>query len=189
MGRDGCAAAVDALFARYKSFVRMRASAFFLQGGDHDDLIQEGMIGFYKAVRDYVPEREDGASFETFASLCVTRQLLHAVEKSSRKKNSVLNEAVELTDEELEGGITGTASASPETIILQEEASSELLRTIRGSLSRMECEVLDLHLLGYDYVEIASILGRPAKSIDNALQRIRRKAKAPALGRKEDGQR
>ena len=173
--REGVAEAVDYLLQKYKPLVRNRAMSKYLKGGELDDLIQEGMIGLYKAVRDFEPDNEKKASFFTFAALCIDRQLMHAIELSSRQKRKAQTEAVLLTEDEWESYMG--PEESPEKILLDQEGADETYDKIYGTLSRMERIVFDLQLRGYDYREIAGILGRPPKSIDNAIQRIRRKTK------------
>lgn len=163
---------MDLLLNRYKSLVRAQSRVRFLVGGDEEDLIQEGMIGLYKAVRDYDESR--GASFKTFASLCISRQMAKAIETSGRDKNRPLNSSVSLTDEEWENQMKDEMN-SPESIVLDEESGNEMLKKIKKSLSPMEQKVLDLYLTGADYREIAETIHKPPKSIDNTLQRIRKK--------------
>ena len=171
--RKGDLSVTDFLLEKYKPLVRSRAASRYLRGGDLDDLIQEGMIGLYKAIRDYDPENENRASFYTFASICIDRQLLKAIEASGRQKRKTLDEAVSLTDDEWES--YPDSETIPENIVLEKEFADELLQKIYKSLSRMEKVVLDLRIRGYDYREIASILNRSPKQIDNAIQRIRKK--------------
>ena len=174
LARGGDSGAADFLMEKYKPLVRRLSAARYLAGGDREDLIQEGMIGLYKALRDYDPSKQ--ASFATFAALCADRQMLHAIEASQREKNRVLNDAVELTDEEGERVLHG-AKESPETLVIAREAADERLRRLREALSPLETKVLTLYLTGMDYREIASELGRTPKTIDNALQRIPRKSR------------
>ncbi|MBP3880202.1 MAG: sigma-70 family RNA polymerase sigma factor [Lachnospiraceae bacterium] len=171
--RTGDLSVTDFLLEKYKPLVRSRAASRYLRGGDLDDLIQEGMIGLYKAIRDYDPENENRASFYTFASVCIDRQLLKAIEASGRQKRKTLDEAVSLTDDEWES--YPDSETIPENIVLEKEFADELLKRIYKSLSRMEKVVLDLRIREYDYREIAAILNRTPKQIDNALQRIRKK--------------
>lgn len=170
--KGGDPEAMDLLLNRYKSLVRAQSRMRFLIGGDEEDLIQEGMIGLYKAVRDYDESR--GASFKTFATLCISRQMAKAVETSGREKNRPLNSSVALTDEEWESQMKDEIN-SPEAIVLNQESENELLTKIKKSLSPMEQRVLDLYLTGADYREIAEKIHKTPKSIDNTLQRIRRK--------------
>ena len=173
--REGTPEAVDFLLQKYKPLVKSRAASKFLKGGEFEDLIQEGMIGLYKAVRDFEPDNVGKASFFTFAALCIDRQLGHAVEMSSRQKRKAQTEAVFLTEDEWESYMG--PEESPEKILLDQEGADETYDKIYENLSRMERIVFDLQLRGYDYREIAGILGRTPKSVDNAIQRIRRKTK------------
>ena len=140
-------------------------------GGDTDDLIQEGMIGLFKAVQSYRPDRE--ASFQTFASLCIERQLYSAVKNSSRQKHIPLNSYISLSEEEETGALEGLWSENPEALIIDRENTGSLEKEFSRNLSRMEREVLEKYLQGYSYVQIADMMDRSPKSIDNALHRIR----------------
>lgn len=182
--RSGDGEAMDFLMEKYKFLVRRISSARFLVGGDRDDLIQEGMIGLYKAVRDYRRDRD--ASFRTFAALCINRQISHAIEASLREKNQPLNSYVSLTDEEWEAAFS-RRKADPEMIVMGEERREEVLRTVRSALSDLEKTVLEYAIAGLDYREIARKLGRTEKSVDNALQRARRKAKSALYSSPENG--
>lgn len=166
----------DYLMEKYKEFVRKKARAMYLIGGETDDLIQEGMIGLFRAVQDYRPERE--ASFRTFAGLCIDRQLYNAIQNSNRQKHLPLNSYVSLSvageSEELEG----RWSENPEAVIIDQERTAALKQEIKKTLSPMENKVLKYYLQGYGYVKIADILGKKPKSIDNALQRIRGKIRS-----------
>ena len=194
--RQGDGEAMDYLMEKYKSLVRRISSARFLVGGDRDDLIQEGMIGLFKALRDYDCGRD--ASFATFAALCVSRQLYTAVQASGRKKHMPLNTAVSLNAPVNNGSETGSEAGiqledsvseeqgtllssgygfNPEKILIDRENLLRLQEHIESELSPFEKEVLDLHLTGMNYVEIAHILNRDEKSTDNALQRIRAKVR------------
>ncbi len=170
--RRGNAEAVDILMDRYKLLVRRISRARFLIGGDEEDLIQEGMIGLYKAVRDY--EEGQGASFKTFAALCINRQMIKAIDASNSQKNRPLNEFVSLDAYDFDED-TGNEKNSPEHILIGQEQEREILERIRGALSPLEKRVFELYLLGQDYREIAISLDRSPKSIDNAIQRIRKK--------------
>ena len=163
----------DYLMEKYKGFVRQKARAMFLIGGETDDLIQEGMIGLFKAVQDYRPDRE--ASFRTFAGLCIDRQLYSAVKNSTRQKHIPLNSYVSLSEEEESGSLEGLWSENPEALVIDRENTGILEKEISKALSPMENKVLDYYLRGYGYVQIAEIMGKTPKSIDNALQRIRGK--------------
>lgn len=165
--------AIDYLMEKYKPLVLRLSRTRFLVGGERDDLIQEGMIGLYKAVRDY--DEEKAASFATFAALCINRQMLNAIEASTREKNRPLNDSVLFTDPEWEFEQM-SGDESPERIIIAQESEREKLKRLRELLSSMEIKVLDLYLKGRDYREIAEVLGKTPKAIDNAIQRIRRKS-------------
>ena len=172
--RDGHSDYMDYLLEKYKPLVKSQAATKFLKGGDPDDLIQEGMIGLYKAVRDYNPANEKGASFFTFAQLCIDRQLYKAIEASQRQKRFALNDAVAYEEEELDK-YSVTGDENPEQIFLDQENADETISLILDALSRTEKVVFNLMLRGYSYREIAEIMDRSPKSIDNAIQRIRKK--------------
>ncbi len=181
--REGHEEIRDYLMEKYKNLVRKKARALYLIGGDSDDLIQEGMIGLYKAIRDYDGDR--GASFYTFAELCVTRQLYTAVEASKRQKHMPLNTYVSLYDEESEDGRGSRAYRaadmdrviSPEELLIAREDKEDMETAIQKRLSRFERQVLKLYLSGMNYSQIAQTLGKSSKSTDNALQRIKQKVK------------
>lgn len=175
--RDGETIIEDYLMEKYKGLVRQKARAMFLIGGDTDDLIQEGMIGLFKAVRDYQPEKE--ASFQTFARICVDRQIYNAIQNSNRQKHQPLNSYISLSQEdgENEEHLPDMWVENPESIIIDQENVRDLEQEITCTLSPMENQVLDYYLDGNGYTEIAKIMGKTPKSIDNALQRIRGKIK------------
>ena len=162
------------LIEKYKPLVLRFSRARFLAGGEHEALVQEGMIGLYKAIRDYDPSRD--TSFSSFAGLCIDRQILKAIEAYGRDKMKPLNESVGLTGDE-EPFPEQTLGGDPESIVIEREAADEQLRLLRGRLSRLENQVLDLYLEGCDWHEIAARLGKSPKAVDNALQRIRRKSR------------
>ena len=164
----------DYLIDKYKGMVLKKAHAMFLIGGEQEDLIQEGMIGLFKAVRDY--RFDKNASFATFAALCVERQMYKAIEISGRQKHKPLNSYISLSEED--GPLRDTEDASqqnPETIIIGEDNAEQMLEDIKQALSPMENQVLDYYLEGADYLQIAEKMKKSPKSIDNALQRIRGK--------------
>lgn len=177
--------AMDALMQRYKGIVRKRARSLFIIGGDQDDLMQEGMIGLFKAIQDYDKSKE--AVFSTFAQLCISRQLYSAVKSSNRKKNIPLNTYVSIYSpvyseqgEETEGSFMvdhslEAAELSPEEILIDRENVHSLRCKIEECLSAMEKQVFDLYMEGMTYQEIARHLDKEPKSIDNALQRIKSK--------------
>ena len=176
---EGDTGVIDFLMEKYKNLVRKHAKVMFIQGADNDDLIQEGMIGLFKAIRDYDENHE--ASFQTFARLCISRQILTAIENSRRKKHAPLNSYVSLYandedgEETLIGSLSTLAESSPEEIVLDRERVELLMEQIMGVLSPFEGQVFRLYLVGMDYTEIARTLGKEEKSTDNALQRIKRK--------------
>ena len=168
------------LCKKYKHLVMKKANALYLIGAEKEDLIQEGMIGLFKAIRDFSPEKE--SSFYHFAELCITRQMYHAIEASQRLKHAPLNSYVSLSEETSdENGLTwadmleGTTEQNPERMLLRQEAYRDFFEHLETVLSPMEKQVCDLYLQGMDYRQIADYLNKPAKSIDNALQRIRGK--------------
>ena len=171
--RDGETIIEDYLMEKYKGLVRQKARAMFLIGGDTDDLIQEGMIGLFKAVRDFQPGRE--ATFATFARMCIDRQIYSAIQNSNRQKHLPLNSYVSLNQEDESSPIWELSVENPEEIIIDQETTRDLQQKTSDYLSPMENKVLDLYLKGEGYVEIGRILGKSPKSIDNALQRIRAK--------------
>lgn len=192
--RDGESDGTDYLMEKYKSRVRLRAKSMYLLGADTEDLIQEGMIGLFKAVRDYDAGRD--SSFATFAELCITRQIYNAVEASRRKKHQPLNSSIPLeglnNEAQKEVGEhllkqTGTrlGGRSPEELIIDNENMKTLEALIEQELSPFEKQVLELSLTGMSYTEIARVLGRDAKSADNALQRIRSKVRRAVAEKKE----
>lgn len=171
--RDGETIIEDYLMEKYKGLVRQKARAMFLIGGDTDDLIQEGMIGLFKAVRDFQPGRE--ATFATFARMCIDRQIYSAIQNSNRQKHLPLNSYVSLNQEDESSPIWELSVENPEEIIIDQETTRDLQQKISDYLSPMENKVLDRYLKGEGYVEIGRIRGKSPKSIDNALQRIRAK--------------
>lgn len=178
---DGNSSAEEYLLYKYKNFVRSKARSYFLIGADHEDIVQEGMIGLYKAIRDYKSEKL--SSFRAFAELCITRQIITAIKTATRQKHIPLNSYVSLNkplyDEEsdrtlldiiIEGGIS-----NPEDMIINQENLGNIHQKMNEVLSGLEQEVLSAYLDGKSYQEIAESLGRHVKSIDNALQRVKRK--------------
>lgn len=172
--RAGETSCMDTLIERYKRQVRNQARTLYLIGGDSDDLIQEGMLGLFKAIRDYRPEKE--VSFEAFAKLCISRQLYSAVQAAGRQKHVPLNTYVELSDQ-LDAQDDGPQGKSPEELLIDRENMEKLKEEIWQLLSPMEKKILRSYLDGESYTETASRLNKSPKSVDNALQRIRRKLK------------
>lgn len=180
--REGHRQAIEVLVHRYKSFVRKKIKSNYFVGADKEDLIQEGMIGLFKAICEYNPIKD--ASFKSFATLCVTRQISTAFKMATRQKHIPLNTSISLnipvnTEEDenitLMDTIKGNDTVTPEDFIIHQEDLKNLQKHIKESLSELELEVLILHTEGKDYHEIARELDKPIKSIDNALQRIKRK--------------
>lgn len=186
--REGEEQIMEYLMDKYKNLVRSKAKSMYILGGDTQDLIQEGMIGLFKAVRDYDSGRD--ASFYTFAQLCVSRNIYSAVQKSGRKKHAPLNFYTSIYASE--GGQDGEYSgehgfyagmelmaegevSNPEDILISQENMEQLQKYMEEELSPFETQVLELHITGMGYVEIARVLGRDEKATDNALQRIRSK--------------
>jgi len=173
--------ALEYLLNKYKNFVRSKARSYFLIGADHEDIVQEGMIGLYKAIRDFKADKL--SSFRAFAELCITRQIITAIKTATRQKHIPLNSYVSLNkplyDEEsdrtlLDVIIEGRAT-NPEELIIGQEDLAAIRDKIDEVLSSLEQEVLAAYLDGKSYQEIAENLGRHVKSIDNALQRVKRK--------------
>lgn len=175
MLRHGQQDVMDFLIEKYKTMVRQKARVLYLVGGDQDDLIQEGMIGLFKAIQDYRKDKD--ASFRTFAQLCVDRQIYHAIQSSNRHKHQPLNGYMSMNGEEWEAEERNMFQQSPENIIIDQEAAENMEDLIREQLSQMENKVLTLYLGGNNYLEIADQMKRSPKTIDNAIQRIRRKVK------------
>lgn len=177
--RQGDDDAMEKLLEKYRGLVRTEARKFFLAGGDEEDLIQEGMIGLFKAIQSY--REEEDTAFSTFAVLCVRRQIYTTVTASNRKKHSPLNHYIsifgETGDRETENlnSALGDPVENPEELMLQKEAIQDYYREMDQKLSRFEKQVMEQYLKGEDYTEIAGKLGKTNKSIDNAIQRIRRK--------------
>ena len=183
LAKTGDPTAYQRLMTRYKGFVRLKANSYFLAGGDSDDLIQEGMIGLYKAIRDYRTDRE--SSFRNFAELCITRQIITAVKTATRNKHTPLNQYVSFSapagataDEEaptLEELIASPAVNDPAKQAISSEELRSLVGCLSTSLSQLESSVLALYLDGRSYDEIAGRLDCDTKTVDNALQRVKRK--------------
>lgn len=190
--RDGESAITDYIMDKYKNLVRNKAKSMYILGADREDLIQEGMIGLFKAVRDYDTGRD--ASFYTFADLCVSRQMYTAVQTAGRQKHTPLNTYISLyagnseegsmagsEEWDLLGNISSQLEKSPEELLIDKENVDILEKIIEKELSNFEKQVLDLYLTGMRYSQIAKVLGRDGKSTDNALQRIKAKLKKAIL--------
>jgi RNA polymerase sporulation-specific sigma factor len=184
--RNGDGAAMEVLIRRYTGFVRLKASSYFLAGGDSEDLLQEGLIGLYKAVRDFRSDKE--TSFRSFAELCVTRQIITAIKTATRFKHAPLNTYVSFSHtpagQESEGecslgdALPGPSVDEPPVCVISTEELQSLVFTLGTGLSRLESEALRLYLEGCSYEEMAGELGCDTKTIDNALQRVKRKVLA-----------
>jgi RNA polymerase sporulation-specific sigma factor len=189
--RNGDAQAMDTLIRRYTGFVRLKASSYFLAGGDSDDLIQEGLIGLYKAVRDFRSDKE--TSFRSFAELCITRQIITAIKTATRFKHAPLNTYVSFSQtpagQESEGDCTlgdalpGSIVDEPSICVISTEELQSLVFCLGTGLSKLEAEALRLYLEGSSYEEMAEELAVDTKTIDNALQRVKRKILQHQAGR------
>jgi RNA polymerase sporulation-specific sigma factor len=180
--RNGDSAAMDALIRRYTGFVRLKASSYFLAGGESDDLNQEGLIGLYKAVRDFRPDKE--TSFRSFAELCITRQIITAIKTATRFKHAPLNTYVSFSqtpagqdDGEctLGDALPGPGVDDPAVCVISTQELQSLVFCLGTGLSPLESDALRLYLEGNSYEEMAEDLGCDTKTIDNALQRVKRK--------------
>src|SRR2546426_2483067 len=181
--RNGDQVALDALIRRYNGFVRLKASSYFLAGGDSEDLVQEGLIGLYKAVRDSRADKE--TSFRSFAELCVTRQIITAIKTATRFKHAPLNTYVSFShtpagqeseaDCTLGDALPGPSVDDPSVCVISTEELQSLVFTLGSGLSKLEADALKLYLEGESYETMAERLGCDTKTIDNALQRVKRK--------------
>ncbi len=181
MAQNGDRVALEYLLSKYKNFVRSKARSYFLIGADHEDIVQEGMIGLFKSIRDYQLERL--SSFRAFAELCITRQIITAIKTATRQKHLPLNSYVSLnkpiydeeSDRTLMDVIVEGHAQNPEELIIGREDILSIRDQVGTVLSSLEQDVLSSYLDGKSYQEIADKLGRHVKSIDNALQRVKRK--------------
>jgi RNA polymerase sporulation-specific sigma factor len=182
LAKQGSAPAYDAIVRRYYGFVRLKASSYFLAGGDSEDLVQEGLVGLYKAVRDYRTDRE--SSFRNFAELCITRQIITAVKTASRNKHTPLNRYVSFSatpagsmesEPTLDEILPGPTAHDPVNQAISSEELRALIACLSTVLSELESRVLGLYLDGHSYQDIGEKLGCEAKTVDNALQRVKRK--------------
>lgn len=185
LAKQGRTDAYDKIVRRYYGFVRLKASSYFLIGGDGDDLIQEGLVGLYKAVRDFRSDRE--SSFRNFAELCITRQIITAVKTSTRNKHTPLNEYVSFSQTPAAGGegdptldemLPGPSVHDPANQVISSEELHSLVGCLSSVLSELESSVLSLYLDGYSYEVVAERLDCDTKTVDNALQRVKRKVAA-----------
>ena len=182
LAKQGDADAYDRLVRRYYGFVRLKASSYFLAGGDSDDLIQEGLVGLYKAIRDYRTDRE--SSFRNFAELCITRQIITAVKTATRNKHTPLNQYVSFSatpasapegEPTLDEVIPGPSVHDPVNQVISSEELQALVACLSTVLSELESRVLSLYLDGYSYEDVGKRLDCDTKTVDNALQRVKRK--------------
>jgi RNA polymerase sporulation-specific sigma factor len=182
LAKQGDPTAYHHIVKRYYGFVRLKASSYFLAGGDSDDLIQEGLVGLYKAVRDYRTDRE--SSFRNFAELCITRQIITAVKTATRNKHTPLNHYVSFSSSattadddapSLDEMIPGSPVHDPISQVISSEELRSLVGCLSTSLSELESDVLSRYLDGYSYEQIGARLGCDTKTVDNALQRVKRK--------------
>ncbi len=193
LAKQGSDDAIEYLLRKYQGLVEAKAKSYFLMGADREDVIQEGMIGLFKAIRDFSLRRLGG--FRKFAALCVTRQIISAVKCASRQKHSALNAYVSMDAPPAEGDdeamlqevLAAEPSSSPEEVVIGRELQRRLNGEMRESLSELEREVLRRYLRGHSYRDIATGLGTNVKQVDNALQRAKRKlaehvATAPGVG-------
>jgi RNA polymerase sporulation-specific sigma factor len=181
--RNGRQDALDELLRRYAGFVRLKASSYFLAGGDSDDLVQEGMIGLYKAVRDFRPDKE--TSFRSFAEICVTRQIITAIKSATRYKHGPLNTYVSFShapagqdsdgDCTLGDALPGPSVDDPSVCVISTEELESLVFCLGTGLSSLEKDALRLYLEDNSYEDMADVLACDTKAIDNALQRVKRK--------------
>ncbi len=182
LAKQGDPTAYDRIVRRYYGFVRLKASSYFLAGGDSDDLIQEGLVGLYKAVRDYRTDRE--SSFRNFAELCITRQIITAVKTATRNKHTPLNQYVSFSsspsnamegEPTLDEIIPGPTVHDPVNQVISSEELRSLVDCLSSALSELESRVLALYLDGYSYEQVGERIGCDTKTVDNALQRVKRK--------------
>ena len=190
LAKQGDATSYERLVRRYYGFVRLKASSYFLAGGDGDDLIQEGLVGLYKAVRDYRSDRE--SSFRNFAELCITRQIITAVKTATRNKHAPLNQYVSFSsspagstegEPTLDEVLSGPSVHDPVNQVISSEELRSLVACLSTVLSELEARVLSLYLDGHSYTAIGERIGCDCKTVDNALQRVKRKVGSHLHGR------
>jgi len=180
MAQEGSSTAAEHLIAKYKELAKVKSTKYYIIGGDKEDVVQEGMIGIFKAIREFDETKE--ASFKTFAEICINRQIISAIRKANMQKHQILNESVSLSQEQspIDGNVTleemtGSKDDNPESLLLMREIVEYLRNDNDKLFSPMEKKVLDKMLQGKKYKEIATELGKSDKSVDNAIQRIKKK--------------
>lgn len=181
MAQEGNLEAEEALIRKYKGVVKIKANMYYMAGADDEDIVQEGMIGLFKAIRQYDPEKQ--ASFGTFAGICITRQIITAIRSADREKHKALNTSVSLNDPveqdigsiRLEDTLRTDTAENPETLLVMKDVVDYILNNGDNIFSDLEMQVLGEVLQGRDYEKIAEKLGKNNKSIDNAMQRARKK--------------
>lgn len=178
LAQNGDKHATEHIVHKYRGFVEIRSIPYFMAGGERDDLVQEGLIGLYKAIKSY--SKEKNANFKTFAEICVVRQMISAVKSSTRKKNSPLNHyvSIHIPEDELDtisSKLVDVKNNNPESMLIEREAVCGMQNKIFSVLSDFESEVLNYYLSGISYKEIAKLLKKTEKSVDNALFRIKKK--------------
>jgi RNA polymerase sporulation-specific sigma factor len=191
LAKQGHTNAYDQIVRRYYGFVRLKASSYFLAGGDSEDLIQEGLVGLYKAIRDYRTDRE--SSFRNFAELCITRQIITAVKTATRNKHTPLNQYVSFSatpasaagdgDPTLDEVLPGPTVHDPVNQVISSEELRALVACLSTVLSELESRVMALYLDGFSYEQVGERLGCDCKTVDNALQRVKRKVGAHLASR------
>ena len=191
--RNGDERAMDELIRRYHGFVRLKASSYFLAGGDGSDLVQEGLVGLFKAVRDFRSDKE--TSFRSFAELCITRQIITAIKTATRYKHAPLNTYVSFshtpagqdldTDCTLGDALPGPAVVDPAPCVISSDELKSLLECLSSTLSPLEAQVLTYYLEGRSYEAIGDLIGCDPKTVDNALQRVKRKVLAHLQARRQ----
>ncbi len=178
IARNGCAGATEYLISKYRALVEGKARSYFLQGADHEDVVQEGLIGLFKAIRDYRSDKL--AHFKAFAEICITRQIITAIKRASRHKHDPLNSYISLQNCEIDGDnwserIADERVVDPVDVVLRKYSPNHIKLKLGTLLTELESRVFDSYLQGKTYREMAADLCRRTKSIDNALQRVKRK--------------
>lgn len=179
LAQSGDGAALEEIFRRYRTLIRLKVKPYFLAGAEYDDIMQEGMIGLYRAVCSY--KAEHAASFKTFAGLCISRKILSAVKSAARQKHMPLNSYISLSAPTYDDTAEEPFSydeGNPENIVIGKEALSKMEQSISDALSKLELQVLVYYLAGHSYQEISELIDKDVKSVDNAVQRMKKKLEA-----------